>query len=129
MCGGHLWATNGHKFPSLMPLHIQGVNVLFRIKFRTVCLKADVVFIALHPPAVAKPPPKVTRKSSVLYCSMDKKPASQKKSGANFLPTPAPKAKPEPVADKGFFDRLIKRASRPTGKPDGKTSASQSDGD
>ena len=60
---------------------------------------------------------------------MDKKLTPNQKSHAAFLPGASKKNKPEPVADKGFFDRLIKKASRPTGKPDGKTSASPSDGD
>lgn len=60
---------------------------------------------------------------------MDKKLTSPKKSGTAFLPARGAKAKPEPMADKGFFDRLVKKASRPTAKPDGKTSASLSGGD
>ena len=55
------------------------------------------------------------------------------KSNANFMPMrSAPKAKPdpeEPVADKDFFDRLIKKASRKAAKPDGKTSESPTDAD
>ena len=62
----------------------------------------------------------------VLGMSENKRTPEKKTSGANFLPAKGKKAKPEPVADKGFFDSLVKRASQPTGKPDGKTSASQS---
>ena len=51
-----------------------------------------------------------------------------KKIGKLLAAKPA-KGKKEPVADKGFFDRLVKKASQPTAKPDGKTSASPSDGD
>jgi hypothetical protein len=39
------------------------------------------------------------------------------------------KDKKEPVADKAFFERLVKRASQPIAKPDGKTLGSQNAAD
>ena len=61
--------------------------------------------------------------------SMSKEPASKKKPGASLLPTRAPKAKPEPVADKkGFFD-LLTRAARSSAKPSARTSGKKTSGD